>query len=82
MIRSVTLWPFMQKANPRLNMAQYETLIQGAQRELGQPELKLYLNLYALFFVMFLPPMPTNIAAVTLHTAENHHVDSARMAPF
>lgn len=46
MIRSVTLWPFMAKANPPLTRAQYDALIQGAQSELARDDLKLYLDVY------------------------------------
>lgn len=49
MIRSTTLWPFRQRANPCLTQIQFETLIRGAERELqrdGEDSLKLYLNVY------------------------------------
>ncbi|KAF2159335.1 hypothetical protein M409DRAFT_30211 [Zasmidium cellare ATCC 36951] len=46
MIRSTTLWPFRQRANPCLTEAQYEGLLQGAERELQQDSLKLYLNVH------------------------------------
>lgn len=58
MIRSTTLWPFRQRANPCLTEAQYEGLLQGAERELQQDSLKLYLNVYG----PLCPPLSSTVS--------------------